>query len=85
MLRYTSLQNWTIGQLLIRLGRRAEPIRGSIPSTWITDASETEIRDAAAMSGVVQLEIQPVVEKKSPAEIKRTVDQFLRENKPQRR
>jgi hypothetical protein len=84
MLRYTSFQNWTIGQLLIGLGHRAEPIRGSIPSAWITDASEAEIRDAAALSGVVQLEIQPVREKESPAEIRRTVDQILQENKPQR-
>jgi len=84
MLRYTSLQNWTIGQLLSKLGRRAEPVRGSIPSAWVTDATEDEIRDAAAVSGVVQLEIEPVVERESPAEIKRTVDQFLRDTRPQR-
>lgn len=84
MLRYASFQNWTIGQILIGLGRRAEPIRGSNPSAWITDASESEIREAAALSGVVQLEIQRVGEKESPAEIRRAIDQILKENKPPR-
>ena len=84
MLRYASFQNWTIGQFLIGLGRRAEPIHGSIPSAWITDASEAEIRDAAALSGVVQLEIQRAGEKESPAEIRRVVDRILRENKSPR-
>jgi hypothetical protein len=68
MLRYTSLQNWTIGQRLIELGRRAEPIRGSMPSAWMTDANEFEIRGAAALSGVVQLEIQHVGGKELPVE-----------------
>ncbi len=60
MLRYASLQNWTIGQLLLRLDRSAEPIHGSIPSEWVTNTSEAEIRDAAALSGVSQLEISPM-------------------------
>jgi hypothetical protein len=88
MLRYASHQNWTIGQLLIRLGRTAEAVRGSTPSEWITNASESEIRDAAALSGVVQLEIkragERAGEKESPREIKAAVDRILRVTKPQR-
>jgi hypothetical protein len=84
MLRYASHQNWTIGQLLIRLGRTAEAVRGSIPSEWITNANESEIRDAAALSGAAQLEIKRAGEKGSPHAIKATVDRILRETKPQR-
>jgi hypothetical protein len=84
MLRYESLQNWTIGQILIDLGRTAEPVRGSIPSAWITNASESEIRNAAALSGAVQLEIQHAGENKSTAEIRRDIAEILRKTKAPR-
>ncbi len=54
LLQYTSFENWSIGQILIGLGRTAEHDRGS----WVTDASESEIRNAAAICGVSQLVIQ---------------------------
>ncbi len=54
---YASLQNWTIAGLLVRLGREAGPVPGSNPSAWITDAGEGEIRIAAALCGVFQLDV----------------------------
>lgn len=87
MLLYASFQNWTIGQTLIRAGHMAEPSSSTLGfelSAWITDASETEIRDAAALCGANHLEIRSVEEKESPAEIKAAVDRILRENKPRR-